>query len=602
MANEDYEPIEDQIQLDRDLQEQLYARHVEIETFKDLQVQRGTPIPALFNMYYRFIQNPSSVSVETFKRMVDTDDTVGSGVDFLTTALAARLGRYTHKSKEITEWVNKSLEQIEGGLFNNIKELLSASWSGFSVAELVWQNTPEGFTVKRMVHLPPSTVLFEVDRSGQLTHDGILQYQRNYNPALTQGSASFMYGFSTIGWGLEGKSYRPDPLAKLGDLPFPIRTANTYAYLAIRIPTSKAVHYAFDAQGKFGNPYGRSLLRRCYQYWVMKSAYLQMLSTALDRKGTPLNIVFADPHATLVDQDKFTEGENLRGVKKGIRADLAAHKAFSNVHVDSTIILPGKKGEVYDIETIQQSSNADVFIASIDLCNRSILRALLIPSLIFGSGDGSGSYALGQEHARTFDKICDGVNAGLEHVLLQQLIKPLIAYNFPKAAWEKDGLGGFSKRQLTQDEIQKEMEVVERAVNVGAIDMNDLNDLNQIREKMGLEARMAPIQKADPFGLGDMGGLNLDSGKLAEPEELENPEADKTKQDTKFKRMAHKDPRKEFEELYDLYDRDKVDPALLLADAKALLKNVGSDAALKKSVQSLVWSLEGRIREQEEND
>ena len=106
------------------VQEQLYARHVEVQNFKDLEAQRGTPIPALFNIYYRFIQNPSSVSVETFKRMVDTDDTIGSGVDFLTTALAARFGQYQHKSPEITEWVNKRLAEVEGGVFNLLKEAL----------------------------------------------------------------------------------------------------------------------------------------------------------------------------------------------------------------------------------------------------------------------------------------------------------------------------------------------------------------------------------------------------------------------------------------------------------------------------------------------
>src|SRR5690242_191787 len=82
-------------------EEMLYARHVEVESFNDLTAQRSTPIPALFNQFYKFIQNPSSVSVETFKRMVDTDDTIGSGVDFLTTCLAARLGAYQHPSQEI---------------------------------------------------------------------------------------------------------------------------------------------------------------------------------------------------------------------------------------------------------------------------------------------------------------------------------------------------------------------------------------------------------------------------------------------------------------------------------------------------------------------
>jgi hypothetical protein len=43
--------------------------------------------------------------------------------------------------------------------------------------------------------------------------------------------------------------FRPDPIAKLGDLPFPMRASNTFNYLSIRIPTLKCIHYAWDAQG-----------------------------------------------------------------------------------------------------------------------------------------------------------------------------------------------------------------------------------------------------------------------------------------------------------------------------------------------------------------
>lgn len=480
---------------DLDLERELFARHAEVKTFEDLQTQRGTPIPALFNIFYKFIQNPSSVSVETYKRMVDTDDTVGSGVDFLVTALASRLGRYQHKSPEITEWVNKALDNVDGGFFNVIKELLSATWTGFSVAEKIWSNTDMGFVPKKIVTLPPSTMLFETDRTGEITDDGILQYQRNYNPAFS-GGANYLFGFAAV-TGVPQDHQRPDPFAKLGDFPFPLRTANTFAYLSIRIPKLKCIHYAFDAQGKFGNPYGRSLLRRCYKYYVMKDAFLWMLSVALDRKGTPLTVIFADPNTTLIDDQKFTAGVSAKGRDIGIRADVAAQRLFKNIHNDSSIILPGKKGQVYDLDFVPQASNATDFIAASDFCNKGTMRALLLPSLIFTGGDGSGNFNLGQEHAKTFDKICDGINFGVSDALVHQLIREMLAYNFPESAWKKDGLGGFAKKELTQDEIGKEMDVVEKAVNIGAIDMNDLNDLNKIRDNLGYEPRKTPIPRPE---------------------------------------------------------------------------------------------------------
>lgn len=486
-----------------DLENMLYASHAEIENFQDLEKQRGTPIPALFNQFYKFIQNPSSVSVETFKRMIDTDDTTGSGVDFLTTCLSARLGAYQHKSSEITEFVNNALDKMDGGFENTCKEFLSASWAGFSVGEKVWANTDEGFIIQKIVTLPPSTILFETERTGELTPDGILQYQRNWNPYLMGRGLGYFGGTVVSGFGFTGENTRPDLFAKLGDMPFPLRTANTFNYLSIRIPKQKCVHYAFDAQGKFGNPYGRSLLRRAYKYYVMKDAYLQMMSIALDRKGTALTVVFADPNHVMMDPDKVSQGTNPRGqFGKGIRADQAALEAFKNVHNDSVIVLPGKKGEFYDLEFMPQSSNVGDFIQAIDLCNKSILRALLIPALIFSSGDGTGSYALGQEHAKTFDKLCDSVISGFEHVLLQQVVKELIAYNFPESAWKKDGLGSFSKRQLTTDEINKEVEIIEKGVNMGVIDTQDLNDLNSIREKINFEPRDTVIEKEQFPGFG----------------------------------------------------------------------------------------------------
>lgn len=504
----------------QELNDMLYARHVEIQSFKDLEVQRGTPIPALFNQFYKFIQNPSSVSVETYKRMIDTDDTIGSCVDFLTTCLAARIGRYQHPNQEITEFINRKLEQIEGGWFKSLKQILSASWAGFSVSEKVWENGTDGWYIKKLVSLPPGTVLFETERTGEITNDGILQYQRNYNPALFGAGTSYMFGFagftaSPLG---DASSARPDLFARLGDLPFPMRTANTYSYMSIRIPRRKVIHYSFDAQGNFDNPYGRSLLRRCYKDYVFKHTVYQMLATALDRKGTPLTVVYADNNTTLIDQNKFQPGVAAnRQANVGIRADLAAREAFKNIHNDTVMILPGKKGQIFDTDFVEQHSNSTDFIQTIEMCNKAIMRAMLIPPLVFTGGDGSGSYSLGQEHARTWEKILDGTNAGLTQVLLQDVVLELLAYNFPVEMWKKDGLGSFSKRDLNQDEKQKEAALLEQGVNMGAIDMNDLNDLNKVREILGFESRDKIIEQPDMFGEEDAGENEGDDDGESDP-------------------------------------------------------------------------------------
>lgn len=498
----------------RDLDEMLYARHAEIETLDDLAKQRGTSIPALYNQIYKFIQNPSTVSVETFKRMYDTDETVGAGMDFLITCLAARIGQYTHPNTEIASWINKRLSEIDGGWTNTLEGMLYACRDGFSVGEKVWANTDQGFVPKKVVSLPPGTVLFETDRTGELTFDGILQYQRNYNPALFGGGVAYLFGFQSASPSFSGQNPRPDMYAKLGDYPFPIRSPNIFSYLSIRIPVRKCIHYAYRGHG---NPYGRSMLRRAYKHWVLKDAVLQMLAVALDRKGTPLQVWYVDPNATFIDTDKWTSGPVDPAAKLGMRAQQAVLNALKNVHNDSVVVMPGRKGQFVEHDFVDQQSNANDFIAVLNYLDTRIMRALLLPSLVFSAGDGAGSFALGQEHAKTFDKILDGILGSFKQTLLKELIEEMIAYNFPRSVWEKDGLGEFAERELSQEERQKEMECVEKACNLGAVDMNDLDDLNKVREISGFKTRDKVIPRPDPMGMGGEDDVDDETDKGGEP-------------------------------------------------------------------------------------
>ena len=241
-----------------DLSLEIEAREAEIKSLNDLSEQRGTPIPALYTLMHKYIANPSTVSVETFKRMIDTDDTIGSGVDFLVTCLMARIGRYEHPSNEITEWIKDALQKVDGGFQTAMKDLLSASAMGFSVQEKVWANEDHGFIIKKLIDLPQTTLAFEVERTGELASDGILQYQRGQN---LMGAYGFGQSHGFIG-GASSYPMRPDPLAKLGDYPYPLRISNQGLYLTLKIPIEKCVHFAWNSKA---NPYGRSMLRRIYK-------------------------------------------------------------------------------------------------------------------------------------------------------------------------------------------------------------------------------------------------------------------------------------------------------------------------------------------------
>jgi hypothetical protein len=392
-----------------ELDEMLYARHNEVTSMDDLLKQRGKPIPALFSLFYKFVQNPSSVSLETYKRMIDTDDTIGPGVDFLTSCLSSRLGRYQHPNPDITKWVNDRLDEVNGGWKNVVKEILSASWSGFCVAEKVWANTDNGFVVQKVVPLPPTTILFETERTGDLTPDGILQYQRNWNPVAMGYGIGYFGGMVTSGFGFVGGDAKPDPFARFGDLPFPMRTANSYNYLCIRIPTQKCVHYAFDASGKFGNPYGRALTLDTpvltLDGWSTMGE-LDKGDMVFDEKGEICKVVAKSE--VWKDRDvyriHFSDGTH-------IDADENHQWPVTNLYerqLKKPATLRTSK-EIFDAMNDETNSKNKCFGIEVPEPIQTPKRALLIPPYLLGQwlGDGHKNGGLITTHCDDAEEMCE---------------------------------------------------------------------------------------------------------------------------------------------------------------------------------------------------
>jgi hypothetical protein len=474
--------------------DELMRRFDELDHLQQQQVEMGTTVPQLYGSLSRFIANPSTVSVETYKRMLDTDDTLGSGIDFLNLALIARWGEYKHPSKEVQEFVQRALGQMDGSWHENLEEMMSAEWAGFSATEKVWKHVDDfhglpAFLPKKLVTYPPLTIVFAVDRQGNLLHDGIYQYQRYYNSFFS----SFAYGLRTV----DQDGFRPDLYASQGDFPYPVRIAADLSYLTVKMPKNKLIHLRSSSSGKFNNPYGRSILRRAYKNWVLKDAFLKMYIVAADRKGTPLLVGFAAPNDTVMRQDNTERGN---GSVFDDRADVAMAKIFKTIHNSSSIVLPGRKGEIYDVESIQIQGDLNVFKDGLSYFNQMLMRSLLLPPLVMGAGDGAGSYALGQEHHKIFKTTVDGKLKGYKQGILDQFIKYLIAYNFPESAWKRDGFGEFALEEYDTDLMEKLSNIYGSLTDRGYMTPEDQVDMDEVRTKMNMSkkkaAQVAPMDLA----------------------------------------------------------------------------------------------------------
>lgn len=472
---------------------ELKNRYDELTALETEQVQIGTSVPQLYGSLSRFVANPSTVSVETYKRMQDTDDTVGSGIDFLNLALIARFGDYKHPSQEVQAFVRRAISRMEGSWHSNLDEMFSAEWNGFSVTEQQWKQESDfdgypAFVPSKLVTYPPLTLVFAVNRHGEVLPDGIYQYQRFHNTFYN----SYVYGIRN--GDLDG--YRPDLFASIGDYPYPIRIAADLTYLTVKIPKDKCIHLTSSSTGKFNNPYGRSILRRAYKHWVSKDAYLKMRLIAMDRKGTPLMVGYAAPNDTVLATVENRDPHNPH--HQAQRADLAMAEIFKKLHNSSFITLPGRKGETYEIEAIQVQGDMIGFKDAIDDCNRGIMRSLLLPPLVLG-GDGGGSYSLGQEHNKIFKQVVDGKLKVYKQGIIDQFISKIVLKNFPASAYERDGFGEFLLEDYDPEVMTQLASVYHELTDTGYMSPSAQEDFDMVREKMGLPKRLAPMEmSSDP--------------------------------------------------------------------------------------------------------
>lgn len=474
---------------------ELRNRYDELTRLEQEQVEMGTTVPQLYGSLSRFVANPSTVSVETYKRMLDTDETIGSGIDFMNLAMISRFGDYTHPVPEIQAFVRRAINQMQGSWHENLDEMLSAEWAGFSVTEKVWdyENSFDGapaFVPKKLVTYPPLTIVFAVNRHGDILPDGIYQYQRYHNTFFN----SYVYGLRN--GDLDG--FRPDLYASIGDYPYPIRIAADLTYLTVKIPRDKVIHLRSSSTGKFGNPYGRSILRRAYKNWVIKDAFLKMWMVGADRKGTPLVVGYAAANDTVQSE---TQGDQRNPNVIPERADEAMARVMKTIHNSSFIVFPGKKGETYDIEAVQSQGDMNVFKDGVDYWNRALMRSMLIPPLLMG-GDGGGSYSLGQTHDRVFNKIVDGKNKPHKQSILDQFVKPIIAYNFPQKLWEKHGVGEFLLEDFDPEVMEKLAGIYRNLTEVGYMTPEQQQDMDYVRQKMNMQPAVAavPMPEVNPDG------------------------------------------------------------------------------------------------------
>lgn len=453
----------------------------------------GTSIPFVYNLYGAWLINPSTVSLDTFQRISYTDSIISSSLEYNTAIISNTVGEYYHENKEIEKFVRKCFDRLDEGKSGLIRDMLSAMWAGFYVGEKVYSQPSEYMDgkiwIKSVISCPPSTVIFNVNRVGQL--DNFI-YQYGYfaiNPGI-QNSLSYLVpggpGLET-GGGYPGgyPNGAPDGISFAGDFIFPIRSTNIQTVGLIPIPRNKMIHYVRKGQDGFLNPYGRSMLRSAYNYYVLKCAFLQFLAIAGDRKSTPLLILYCDPNAltTSSSSNPSMPDPILNNPQATQNAIDAARQALNALRGDSALILPGMKSQAFDVQVADIQGNLDVFTNTLKYLDDSMQQSLLIPSSMFGDSTGA-SYALGTSQSSIHNKLLSSIRNSVTKTLLQDYVFDLIDKNFDRDDYNNN-LGYFESDLLNTEDKINTVKLYETLKNSGLTSEQIEGDIARYRQRVG---------------------------------------------------------------------------------------------------------------------
>ena len=224
-----------------------------------------------------------------YKQMLSNDETIGTGIEYLTSRVVSRIGAYSHEDEKIKELVDRSIESIRGTLTEARRGILRDSFAyGFGVGEFTLKKDSDRWILSSIQILDPTSIEFKMEKFDDNSY-GV-------------GSVVQKAGMSEV-----------------------------------EIPAKKCI---IKTYGDSTTPYGRSLLRRCYRWWSFKNAIPKLWAVALERYGTPMLHALTDNKKTQKELDTALANLNSRShivtdTKSEIRSIISTNGGMSAGYISA---------------------------------------------------------------------------------------------------------------------------------------------------------------------------------------------------------------------------------------------------------------------------
>jgi hypothetical protein len=338
------------------------------------------------------------------------------------------LGEFTHPRSRVERFVRDAIAKSKGSWSLKVKEMMSCVWYGYSWTEVSFDDLPNGRkTFKQFRTLDPSRYNFV-----------------GTEEALTTVAYNGPYG-------------------------------------SVDLDYNTGIHLVVGSEISFDENYGCGRLETAYPYWELHQLLMPVLAIAAQRQATPILVKKTETGAdiALIDQISgapiLDENGEPTLIKKGWDAVRQLEKLGS---AGVTAIDPDD--DLYQIEP----RIADGFLDSVfQVCKQQRALSYLVPeTLATISNQGIGDSGLSERHLEIFESINAGIMTHLAEEIIEQLIRPLIIFNFG----EMNDYGHFPIVRTNPDSLHI-AELAIDAVDRGVLPKNDLRVINVIREALGID-------------------------------------------------------------------------------------------------------------------
>lgn len=452
--------------------------------------QLGTAIPKYFGAVDTFISNTSNVSLGIIARMIETDPSVLSSVQFKSLMMLSKVGDYHHDDPKIKEFVTQFLSDMDRPSWGKAKEAQSSFYGyGFSVSEIIWKlNDLNQKVPAALKTYHPTTICFEVDQNGEITENGVVQFViQNINYSNPN---SYMPAFQ-YGWKVG------NPFETPNDRLLPWRLPFIGNYGLQRIPRNKVVHHTNNAMLSFGSPYGKTSVRTAHLAWQMKVFFMKQMGVAGKRQATPFVWATA-PQNNLKVKVAMPDGSSVEKSPVQALTEMLATREGD----DSIVTGPESLG--YKLQSIAAQMDLKQYLDVLAFLDTQIFRSFLLPSLVMTDGS-AGSRALGDKHFQIVDRIAEEEAKNFSEEIVSQMVKPAIEMNFGK----QKNYGKFIQRPQSIEERERLTNMFVNLANAGYMKAYDKIDGEYVRNSLHLPQQddsfyVEPSPNFDPMSDEDL--------------------------------------------------------------------------------------------------